>query len=174
METEERVGVDGENLSVSQLQQQTFAAEALGEASVRLIGTEEGARDVERRLGEGNQVSDAVLGAVFDALRRGDAEAEFGEAGGMLGIGDVAGDGVYLFLAGLLDEVLHPAVHVRLDLVSHRTGEVAGHPADVAGHLGHPPYPPAEQAASTAGSASHCSAEYAPAPPLDARPPEAT
>ena len=79
METEERVGVDGENLSVSQLQQQTFAAEALGEASVRLIGTEEGARDVERRLGEGNQVSDAVLGAVFDALRRGDAEAELAD-----------------------------------------------------------------------------------------------
>jgi RNA polymerase sigma factor (sigma-70 family) len=84
MEIEENKGVDGDGLELGSGAGVaegaiTFAVKNLGRASGRLIEFGVGARDVERRLGEGRSTSDAVLGAVFDALLRGDGEAELAE-----------------------------------------------------------------------------------------------
>lgn len=70
---------DGGKRTVSQDEYQAFAARELGPASYRLVQTERGAEDLRRRRVEGVEVSDIVLGTVFDALKRGDGETELAE-----------------------------------------------------------------------------------------------
>jgi len=64
---------------VSQDEYQAFAARELGPASYRLVQTELGKEGLRRRQEMGGEVLDIVLGAVFDALKRGDGEKELSE-----------------------------------------------------------------------------------------------
>ena len=79
MKTANQHGVDEGSQSVNQDEHQAFAARELGPASYRLVHSEQGVQDIQRRLEEGHEVSDVVLGAVFDALQRGDGEPELAE-----------------------------------------------------------------------------------------------
>lgn len=66
--------VDEGNRPMSSNEYQAFAADELGPASCRLLQSDPGEQDVQRRSSQGYEVRDAVLGAVFDALQRGDQE----------------------------------------------------------------------------------------------------
>lgn len=58
---------------------QAFAARELGPAAYRLVQSERGQEDIRRRAEEGGELTDVVLGAVFDALKRPDSDSELGE-----------------------------------------------------------------------------------------------
>jgi DNA-directed RNA polymerase specialized sigma24 family protein len=64
---------------VSHDEYQAFAGRELGPASYRLVQTDLGKEDLRRRQEKGGEVLDIVLGAVFDALKRGDGEKELSE-----------------------------------------------------------------------------------------------
>ena len=55
---------------MSNAEYQAFAARELGPASYRLLQSEAGVKDLARRTGQHVEIVDAVLGVVFDALRR--------------------------------------------------------------------------------------------------------
>ncbi len=79
MKTIHQRSLEGEKRTLSQDEYQAFAARELGPASYRLVQTERGKEDLRRRHEEGGEISDIVLGLVFDALKRGDGEQELGE-----------------------------------------------------------------------------------------------
>ncbi len=79
MRTTHQRSLEGEKRTLSQDEYQAFAARELGPASYRLVQTERGKEDLRRRHEEGGEISDIVLGLVFDALKRGDGEQELGE-----------------------------------------------------------------------------------------------
>ena len=61
MKTANQHGVDEGSQSVNQDEHQAFAARELGPASYRLVHSEQGVQDIQRRLEEGHEVSDVVL-----------------------------------------------------------------------------------------------------------------
>ena len=75
MRTARYKGDVNEPQNMSQDDYQAFAARELGAASYRLLQTEYGLEGIEKRKDPGREVSDVVLGVVFDALQQGEGEA---------------------------------------------------------------------------------------------------